>query len=195
MSNDLQPDNFSKENFRDVLKASYLPQKQASSYLEDKYGYTYDPSLSSMEQKVYVTPSGQPIISERGSKRVSDFAVEDLNIATGGFFKTPRIKQAEQLAKATQEKYGLAPTIVGHSLGGFLAEQGAKKTPNSQVYTYNKAAGIPSAFYERPKNQTDYRTALDIPSALSAFQSGGTSKTLIGNLFSPIASHDIKYLR
>ena len=118
-----------------------------------------------------------------------------LNPSRDGFFKTPRIKQAEQLALATQEKYGMAPIYASHSLGGYLAEQAAKKTPDSQVYTYNKAAGLPSAFYERPKNQTDYRTALDIPSALSAFQSGGTSKTLMGNLFSPIASHDIKYLK
>ena len=191
----LQPDNFSKSNFQDILKASYLPQKQAEAYMSER-GFGYDKDLSSMEQKVFVNKStGQPLITERGSKRVSDFAVEDLNIATGGFFKTPRIKQAEQLAKATQEKYNMNPTIIGHSLGGYLAEQGARVTPGSQVYTYNKAAGLPSVFYERPKNQMDYRTALDIPSALSAFQSGGTSKTLMGNLFSPIASHDIKYLR
>ena len=192
MSNELQPDNFSKETFRDILQASYLPQKQAASYMSER-GYGYDPLLSSMEQKVFIDPSGRPIIAERGSKRVSDWLLEDPNIATGGFFKTPRIKQAEQLALATQEKYGVAPTIVGHSLAGYLAEQAAKKTPDSQVYTYNKASNLPSAFYERPKNQYDYRTALDIPSALSAFQSG--NRTTLTGSWNPFESHDLKYLK
>lgn len=191
--NELQPDNFSKDTFRDVLKASYLPQAKAASYLEDKYNYTYDPSLSSMSQKVFVTPSGQPVITQRGSTRASDFLVEDLNIATGGFFKTPRIKQAEQLALATQEKYGIAPTIVGHSLGGYLSEKAAKKTPDSQVYTYNKAVGPASLFSSTPSTQRDYRTTYDIPSALSKFQSG--NRTTLPGSWNPIASHNISYLK
>jgi hypothetical protein len=191
---ELSPDNFSKTDFKTILEASYLPQKKAAEYVS-KIGYSYDPELSTMQTKVFIDPSGRPVISNRGSVTAKDWLVDDLNIATGGFFKTPRIKESEKLAKATQEKYGMAPTYASHSLGGYLSEQAAKKTPGSQVYTYNKASGLPSVFYERPKSQTDYRTALDIPSALSAFQSGGTSKTLMGNLFSPIASHDIKYLK
>ena len=187
----LAPQQLSTSNFKSILNASYMPQKKAADYMS-KRGYGYDPELSSMTQKVFIDPLGRPVISERGSTRVSDWGIENVNIATGGFFKTPRIKAAEQLAKTTEEKYGMAPTLTGHSLGGYLAEKGARK--GSDIYTMNKAAGIPSAFTKRNENQTDYRTTLDLPSALSAYQSGGSSKTLAGS-WNPIASHNIRYLK
>lgn len=189
----MEPEKFNTADFQDILKASYLPQRKAEELMSKK-NYTYDKDLSNMNQKVFVSPTGQPIISERGSVRLSDWLVNDVNIALGSPFKTQRIKDAEKLSKETQSKYGLAPTHTSHSLGGYLSERAAQKTPGSQVYTYNKAAGIPSVFYERPKNQHDYRTALDIPSALSMWQSGGTSKTLKGS-YNPIASHNISYLK
>ena len=195
MSNDsLQPDQFSKTNFGDILRASYLPQKQASSYLADKYGYTYDPSLSSMEQKVFITPQGKPIIAERGSTRVSDFLYEDPRLITygGQFFDTRRVANAKNLSKAVEEKYGIAPTLVGHSLGGYLAEKGAR--PGSDVYTYNRAVGLPSIFTSVPSNQYNYRTTLDPVSALSVFQSDKNKTTLAGS-YNPIASHYLDYLK
>lgn len=193
--NELQPDNLSKSNFQDILKASYMPQSKASSYLADKYNYTYDPSLSSMSQKVFVTPTGQPIIAERGSVRATDWLLDDPRLITyaGQFFDTPRVQNAKNLSKAVQEKYGMAPTLVGHSLGGYLAEQGAKATPGSQVYTYNKASGFPSIFSSTPKNQYDYRTTLDVPSALSQFQSG--NRTTLPGSWNPFDSHSLKYLK
>lgn len=195
MTEQLSPENLSTSDFKTILRASYLPQKEAAEYVS-KIGYGFDPELSTMSSKVFISPTGVPIISNRGSVTAKDWLYEDVNAGLGGIFgKTEKVKNVQNLAKATQEKYNMNPTYASHSLGAYLNEQGARVTPGSQVYNYNKAAGLPSAFYERPKNQTDYRTALDIPSALSAFQSGGTSKTLIGNLFSPIASHDIKYLR
>lgn len=189
---DLAPEKLSTSDFKSILNASYMPQKKAADYMNQR-GFSYDPELSSMTQKVFVNKnSGQPVIAERGSTRVSDWGVEDLNIATGGFFKTPRIKAAEQLSKKTEEKYGMVPTVTGHSLGGYLAEKGARK--GSDVYTYNKAAGLPSIFTKRNENQTDYRTTFDLPSAFSAYQDGGSSKTLAGS-WNPILSHNIKYLK
>ncbi len=179
-------------DLKDLLRASYLPQKKADK-LMSKSGYTFDPQLSSMEQKVFVSPTGQPVITERGSRRLSDWLIEDPQILTGGGFfgDSRRVSNAKQLSKETEAKYGLAPTLVGHSLGGYLAEQGARK--GSEVYTYNKASGLPSAFYERPASQHDYRTTLDLPSALSAFQSGGSQTTLSGS-YNPFEAHNIKYL-
>lgn len=195
MSNDLlQPDQFSKTNFADILKASYMPQKQASSYLQEKYGYNYDKDLSSMEQKVFITPQGKPIISERGSVRLSDWLYEDPRLITfAGQFggDTRRVANAKNLSKAVEEKYGIAPTLVAHSLGGYLSERAAR--PNSEVFTYNKASGFPSIFGSTPKNQYDYRTSLDIPSALSQFQFG--NRTTLPGSWSPIDSHDLKYLK
>lgn len=183
----------STSDFRDILKASYLPQRKAAELMSTK-GYSYDPELSSMTSKVFISPTGQPIISNRGSVTAKDWLYEDVNAGLGGIFgKTEKVKEVQQLSKATQDKYGMAPTFASHSLGGYLSEQGAKKTPGSSVYTYNKAAGLPSLFFETPKNQHDYRTTLDIPSALSAFQSGGSQTTLSGS-YNPFEAHNIKYL-
>lgn len=182
----------SKGDLKDLLKASYLPQRKADELMSKK-GYKFDPELSSMEQKVYVSPSGKPIISERGSTRVSDWLIEDPKVLFGGAFgDTRRVSQSKQLSKETEAKYGMAPTLVGHSLGGYLAEKGARK--GSEVYTMNKASGIPSVFYSTPKSQHDYRTTLDIPSALSSYQGGGEHKTLKGS-WNPLLSHNINYLK
>lgn len=191
---ELQPDNLSKTDFADILRASYLPQKQAASYMSER-GYGYDPLLSSMEQKVFVSPTGKPIIAERGSVRLTDWLYEDPRLATyaGSFFDTRRVSEAKNLSKAVQEKYGVAPTIAGHSLGGYLSEQAAKSTPGSKVYTYNKAAGFPSIFGSTPKNQYDYRTTLDVPSALSQFQSG--NRTTLSGSWNPFEAHSLKYLK
>ena len=89
----------SKGDLKDLLKASYLPQRKADELMSQK-GYKFDPELSSMEQKVYVSPSGKPIISERGSTRVSDWLVENPKILFGGgLFDSRRVSNAKQLSK------------------------------------------------------------------------------------------------
>ena len=158
-----------RNELKDVLKASYMPQSKAAAYMEKKHGYSYDPQLSSMQQKVFINKEGKPIITQRGSTRVSDWLIED-PAALVGYSNTSRVKEAKQLAKATKDKYGVDATVAGHSLGGYLAEKGATK--GSDVYTYNKAAGIPSVFSNIPKTQHDYRTPLDIPSFLGQYQRG-----------------------
>ena len=67
-------------------------------------------------------------------------------------------------------------------MGGYLAEQG--KTKGSEVYTYNKAAGLPSVFSSIPKTQHDYRTPLDIPSFLGQYQRG--NKETVSGSYNPI---------
>ena len=184
--------DFNKSDFQDILRASYLPQKKAAELMATK-GYGFDKDLSNMEQKIFVSPSGKPIIAERGSVRVSDFLYEDPRLITygGSLFDTRRVANAKQLSKEVEEKYGVAPTLVGHSLGGYLSEKGAR--PTSEIYTYNKASGLPAIFSSTPKTQYDYRTSLDIPSALSQFQSG--NRTTLPGSWNPIDSHDLKYLK
>jgi len=190
----MDSEQFNTADFQDILRASYLPQRKAEELMANK-GYGYDKDLSTMSSKVFISPSGQPIISNRGSVTAKDWLYEDTNAALGGIFgKTEKVKQVQQLAKETQHKYGVAPTYASHSLGAYLSEQGAKATPKSEVYSYNKAASIPSAFYSTPKTYHDYRTALDIPSALSSYQGGGQHTTLKGS-WNPFESHDLKYLK
>lgn len=190
----LNPENFSKSDFADILKASYMNQREAADYMGQR-GYDYDKLLSTNEEKVFVNrATGKPIISERGSVRISDWLWEDPRLITyGGQFggDTRRVANAKQLSKNVEEKYQVAPAFASHSLGGYLSERAAR--PNSEVFTYNKAAGLPSIFGSTPKNQYDYRTSLDIPSALSQFQFG--NRTTLPGSWSPIDSHDLKYLK
>jgi len=192
---DLAPEKLSKSDFADILRASYMPQSKAASYMSEK-GFGYDPLLSTMENKVFISPTGTPVIAGRGSVRVSDFLWEDPRLATygGQFFNTRRVNDIQNLSKATQEKYGMAPIQAGHSLAGYLAEKGAQATPGSDVYTYNRAVGLPSIFTSVPSNQFNYRTTLDPVSALSVFQSDKNKKTLAGS-YNPIASHYLDYLK
>lgn len=192
---DLAPQNLSTSDFKSILEASYMPQAKASAYMAEK-GYGYDPLLSTMENKVFISPTGTPIIAGRGSVRASDFLWEDPRLATygGQFFNTRRVNDIQNLSKATQEKYGVTPIQAGHSLSGYLAEKGAQATPGSQVYTYNRAVGLPSIFTSVPSNQYNYRTTLDPVSALSVFQSDKNKTTLAGS-YNPIASHYLDYLK
>ena len=157
-----------RSELSDILKASYMPQKQAAAYLKERQGYSYDPQLSSRQQKVFLNREGQPIITQRGSTRLSDWLIED-PAGYLGYTNTTRVNQAKELAKATKDKYGIDATMVSHSLGGYLSEQAAKATPQSEVYTYNKLAGFPSVFSNIPKTQHDYRTPLDKPSFLGQY--------------------------
>ena len=139
-----------RSELSDILKASYMPQKQAAAYLKERQGYSYDPQLSSMQQKVFLNREGQPVISQRGSTRLSDWLIED-PAGYLGYTNTSRVKEAKELAKATKDKYGIDVTMVSHSLGGYLNEQAAKSTPQSEVCTYNKLAGFPLVFSSIPK--------------------------------------------
>ena len=103
-----------RSELSDILKASYMPQKQATEYLKERQGYSYDPQLSSMQQKVFFNREGQPIITQRGSTRLSDWLIED-PAGYLGYTNTTRVNQAKELAKATKDKYGVDATLTGHS--------------------------------------------------------------------------------
>lgn len=177
-------------DLKDILEASYLPQKDASERLGMK-GYTYDSDLSSMENKVFVDKDGKPHIAYRGSVRVDDWIDNALLGLTG---KSKKIDEKVELAKRVQEKYGEAPTTYGHSRGGLASERAGEAT-GGKSYTYNKAT-LPGDLFKtiRPE-QTDIRTSKDIVSAPSIFQFGGDKKTIVSPYFSNVVSaHNISHL-
>ena len=183
-------DNIDEEHLKDILTASYQPQREAESTLS-KRGYKYDNELSSMESKVFVDPkTGKPSIAYRGSTRASDFLYEDPALALG--YKTEKQKKAEKLAKQVESKYGQPVDVYGHSLGGYRAE---KSGASGNIYTYNKGAGIKDIGKKIPDKQTDIRTEKDIVSLLSIGQRGGKRKTISTPLTSTVlSSHSISQL-
>lgn len=174
-------------DIKTLLEASYKPQKTAEENLKSK-GYEYDKELSSMGSKVYVK-DGQPIITYRGSKTVGDW-VDNAKLALG--FKSKAVDQAIRLAEKTKEKYNVAPTTIGHSRGGYLAEKAGEKV-KGKTYTYNKAVLPVDIGKTIRKDQTDIRTNLDIVSLPSITQRG-KKKTINVNV-NPIKAHALKYLK
>ena len=154
-----------RKDTADLLKASYETQANAENRMSKK-GYTYDKDLSSMESKVFVNKRGKPVIVQRGSTRLSDWA-EDGLIAVGLGALGSRQKKAIELNKKVEEKYGRSADAVGHSLGGRLVEnQGSK----GNIITYNKASGLGDINKTFSRKQLDIKTVEDVPSVLSNFQ-------------------------
>lgn len=155
-----------ENNLSAIFEASYQDPKVAARTLESK-GYTFDTELSSPTSKVFIDPQGNPNIAYRGTHRVED-VLTDIQLGLG--FKTKREKDAKELAKRVEAKYGKSATAYGHSLGGNLAE---KAGVGGNVYTYNKAVGIKDVRKTIPKTQFDYRTEKDVISLPSLLQKGG----------------------
>lgn len=159
-----------EENLKTIFEASYQNPKDAQKTLEGR-GYKYDSEFSSPDTKVFVDTLGNPHIAYRGTRRVEDWGT-DLKLGLG--LDTKRHKEARELAKKVESKYGKAASAYGHSLGGHLAETAGV---SGNVYTFNKATGIKDIFKHVPKTQFDYRTQKDVISMPSIFQKGGNKIT------------------
>ena len=79
------------ENFKPILRSSYLNQKDAKKKLK-KLGYKYDNKLSTNENKVFVDKDGNPNIVARGSKTLKDWLISDSLLALGLSQYDPRQK-------------------------------------------------------------------------------------------------------
>ena len=165
-----------REDTGDLLKASYLPQKDAQAKMEKK-GYKYDPQLSSMASKVYIAPNGKPVITYRGTKTVKD-VIDDGLIGLGlgkyGF----KYKGAQRLAKKVEDKYKQPADVVAHSMGGWLAENSGN---HGNIITYNGASGLGDIGKKKPARQLDISTRGDIVSGLGTTQKA--NKEIIDNRF------------
>lgn len=172
-------------DLKTLFSASYKSQKEAQSLLSP-YGYIYDPSLSSMTDKVFVDSYGNPLVLHRGTKRVlEDWIQSNLPLAVGAEAISPRFQKSKEVIEQVKKKYeGKPVTSIGHSLGGSLAE----KSGADRVITFQKGTGLGDIGRAIPGSQTDIRTKYDIPSLLSTYQTGGTKIELEGSL-NPYATH------
>jgi hypothetical protein len=162
---------FDESHLKTIFEASYQNPSVAKSSLEEK-GYKFDTEFSSPDTKVFVDVLGNPHIAYRGTHRAED-VITDVKLGLGQ--ETKRHKEAKELAKKVEQKYGKAASAYGTSLGGHLAESSGV---SGNVYTYNKATGIKDIFKTVPKTQFDYRTERDIISLPSVFQRGGKKITI-----------------
>jgi len=186
----------------DLIKASYKKSTDAAK-IAKKYNLKLDSVLSSPEQKVFIDKKGKPIIAYRGSTSSNiknftrDWLMSDVGILTGTSQYDPRIKRSKDIYEKVKDKYaGKTPTLIGHSLGGHIAELvGESNKDNKKVITYNKGAGLGDIAKKINKNQTDIRTGSDLISALSLTQSGGKKITIDNTKFlNPVYAHKPEFI-
>ncbi len=154
-------------NRNDILKTSYLKQKEAANKFNNA-GYKYDDSLSSNDAKVFIDEQGQPNIAFRGTHKMRFKDLKsDLALLTGLEKYDSRFKETQRITQLVKDKYGKEPDVFGHSLGGALAEKSGSK---GNIITDNKGVGVAGIGRTVPKNQQDYRNKNDFISLLSLTQ-------------------------
>jgi hypothetical protein len=179
-------------NIKTIIKSSYKPQREFEQDIS-KLGYSYDPELSTMENKVFYDPKTKKAsIAYRGSTTVNDWIG---NVKLGLGFKDPEAEKRIQLADKVKSKYGDIENIYGHSRGGYIAEKAGEKT-GANVITYNKATLPEDIFKNIRPQQTDIRTKGDIVSLPSFLQTGGQKKEInssfpINNIFSAHSTENL----
>ena len=157
---------FGTDKIRDLIQASYSRNTPAKE-IGNKYGMRLDSSLSNAEQKVYVDRRNRPTIAYTGSRKVGDWMTNAL-LATGLQGLSSRFRGAKDLAEKVRAKYNKPLTIIGHSLGGSLAEYAGGK--GDKIVTLDKGVGLSGIGKTIGKNQTDIRTSNDPVSVLSNTQ-------------------------
>ena len=186
------PPKFHSGEVKDLLQASYKRNSDAES-IGKKYNLKLDHSLSNAEHKVYIDKDGNPDVVFTGTRKFGDYLTDAaLTFGLGGL--TPRFQNSTKLIDKVKEKYKNKPlSVLGHSLGGSLAESVGKKA--DKVITLDKGVVFFGIGKQIRPNQTDIRASNDAISVLRNTQSGGKKITLKdkGN-YNFYNAHDIRHL-
>jgi len=180
-----QKDRLAQRDLPILLKNSYQ-DRETQNKIAAENGYARD-SKSSVQTQILRKKGEAPIVVHRGSKNAHDYK-DDFLIALGLGNHTHRVREGKRLNERleiemaaerkaarergeTEDPYGdptgkSSATHVGHSLGGYLAQNTSSK--NASVFTYNKhSVGLinPSS----NPNQTDVIREGDLASIQSKF--------------------------
>ena len=173
------------EELRTGLKSTYQDNNKAEKELKAK-GYTLDKSLSGQRAKVFVDDeTGQAYVAHRGTKGAQDY-ITDAKLMMG-IKDSKRLKHAQHVRQQAENKYGSVDSI-GHSLGGYVAENSGNK--KGKVITFNKAS---IGDKNRNSNQTDIRTSNDIISFLTPKHKNNITLKIKTN--NPLKEHPTKVLK
>lgn len=158
-------------------------------------GLTEDKELSGKRVKVFHDNVGDTHVVHRGTSGIHDVMTDAFISLGGDIKKTNRYKHADKITKQARAKYGAAnTTVVGHSLGGKLAEMTGRSSDKG-IITVNKAAVVTDIGKKRKKNQTDIRHTNDVVSALSTTQRGGKVVTLKNKTKNALTAHAVNNIR
>jgi len=178
--------NINLDDTKRLIDSSYLSNEQIQN--KPLKGYTLDTQLSTANHKVFVSDTGKPYISYRGTANRMDVGT-DVKKFLG--LKTHRQEISDKVNNTVINKYGQTPTMVSHSLGGALSQDAAKK--NQEVITYNKMTPLSHIIKKKNPNQTDIRTHNDLISRFIVPSKNNV--TIRSKSYNPIVSHSTKSLK
>ena len=191
MGKKTKPKSQYRDELKDLVKASYAPQRDAEKILNNNY--TLDKSMSKMNTKVLLDKrTNKPVILHRGTSNLKDVFDDGLlAVGLGRFSK--RNKEAKRLTKKVEAKYNAPATSVGHSLGGWLSERSGN---HGDILTYNKGVGLGDVFTKKnSKRQFDVSTQGDLVSGLGITQSANKevlpNKNLLKNALTAHGSNNL----
>ena len=167
------------------LKASYGDQN-ATSRLQQT-GWEKDKELSDHRQQVYFNSAdGKILMSVTGSHTAKDYLITDPALAFGQLKRTTRYQSAAKTLQKAKLKYERpTATIIGHSLGGSIAQKVAGK--NDRVLAVD--AGFAIGGETVKKGHTAIRGKGDLVSIF------GNGQTTIGKWKNPIHAHRLKKIK
>ncbi len=148
------------------LSSAELHDMLHGSYNLDEYkggnGWSRDDDLSTGTSSVYRHDDGRAVVAHRGTEgTISDWGNNLKYGSTGetGYKQTQRFKDAKDVQKKAEEKYGQSKiSTIGHSQGGLLAELLGKD--GHEIITVNKATS-PFSDNSGKSNQHDIRSDCD----------------------------------
>lgn len=166
-----------------ALSSTYRNNNTAQKDLKGK-GFTLDKDLSGKRAKVFVDDkTGQAYVAHRGTHSIQDVFTDAgllLGIKDG-----KRLRHAKNVHRQAEEKYGNVNSL-GHSLGGYLAENSGNK--DGKVITYNKAS---IGEVSKNPNQIDIRTQRDLVSLLTP----KTDVFIQSKSLNPLTEHNTNALK
>ncbi len=165
------------------LKASYGDQN-ATSRLQQT-GWEKDKELSDHRNQVYFNPSeGKIMMSVAGTHNAKDW-LTDVALAMGNLKSTKRYQSAKKTLEKAKLKYEKQDaTVIGHSLGGSIAQKVAGK--NDRVLAVDSGFTIGEKV---KKGHTAIRSKGDLVSIF------GNGQKTIGKWKNPLHAHRLKNIK
>jgi hypothetical protein len=165
-----------------LLGAGYQ-DKKAETKLEEE-GFAKVDKFTNANHTVYLDKERNPYIIHRGTSTLNDF-VTDAFLFTGLEKYHPRFREAKRLTNKVRQEFDKPVTVVGHSLGGSLAEESG----GDHIITVNKGVGLGGIGKIIPENQVDLRRRGDLVSALSNLQYIQDKDTSVMSTANPFILH------